>query len=109
MTLLGKISADAVAWCQGRSWKIRVPVWLLLAYFGVVQAINPQAWTPFVGINLPLHEGGHLLFRLLGWEFLHVAGGTLLQLPRRSGRASCSRGSATTSQSRSASAGSAAP
>jgi hypothetical protein len=80
MALLEKITADAVAWCRGRSWKIRVPVWLLLATFGVVQAINPQAWTPFVGINLPLHEGGHLLFRLLGWEFLHVAGGTLLQL-----------------------------
>jgi hypothetical protein len=76
----GRVRGDAVQWCEGRSWKIRAPVWLLLAYFGVVQAINPQAWTPFAGINLPIHEGGHLLFRMLGWEFLHVAGGTLLQL-----------------------------
>ncbi len=76
----GRLRGDAVDWCRGRNWKVRAPVWLLLAYFGVVQAINPQAWTPFAGINLPLHEGGHLLFRLLGWEFLHVAGGTLLQL-----------------------------
>jgi hypothetical protein len=55
-------------------------VWVLLAIFGVRQAIHPEAWTLFSGINLPIHEGGHLLFRWTGWEFLHVAGGTLLQL-----------------------------
>jgi hypothetical protein len=71
---------DAAEWCRGRNWIIRIPVWLMLAYFGVKQAIDPQAWTIFSGINLPIHEGGHLLFRALGWEFLHVAGGTLLQL-----------------------------
>jgi hypothetical protein len=85
--ILGKLLAvgvrvrdDAIDWCQGRSWKIRVPVWLMLAYFGVLQAINPNAWTLFSGINLPIHEGGHLLFRIFGGEFLHAAGGTLLQL-----------------------------
>jgi hypothetical protein len=30
-------------------------------------------------VFIPIHEGGHLLFRLLG-EFLMVAGGTLMQL-----------------------------
>lgn len=55
-------------------------MWALLAYFGVVQAIRPESWTLFSGINLPIHEGGHLLFRMVGWEFLHAAGGTLLQL-----------------------------
>jgi hypothetical protein len=75
-----RLRGDAILWCQGRSWKVRVPVLLLLAYYGVLQAVNPQAWTLFAGINLPIHEGGHLLFRLLGWEFLHAAGGTLLQL-----------------------------
>src|SRR5271156_1886112 len=37
---------------------------------------------PFLMIDLvfvPIHEGGHLLFRFFG-EFLAVAGGTLLQL-----------------------------
>ncbi|HZE98949.1 MAG TPA: hypothetical protein VE981_18230 [Planctomycetota bacterium] len=76
----GRVRQDAVQWCRGRSWLIRAPVWLMLAYFGVLQAIRPQAWTLFSGINLPIHEGGHLLFRLFGWEFLHAAGGTLLQL-----------------------------
>jgi hypothetical protein len=31
-------------------------------------------------VFVPIHEGGHLLFRFFGWEFLYVAGGTLLQL-----------------------------
>jgi hypothetical protein len=32
------------------------------------------------GVFVPIHEGGHLLFRFFGGEFLMVAGGTLLQL-----------------------------
>ena len=75
-----RVRGDAVQWCHGRNWLIRLPVWLMLALFGVLQAIRPQAWTLFSGINLPIHEAGHLLFRLFGWEFLHAAGGTLLQL-----------------------------
>jgi len=31
------------------------------------------------GVFVPIHEGGHLLFRM-GGEFLMVAGGTILQL-----------------------------
>lgn len=31
-------------------------------------------------VFIPIHEGGHLLFRFFGWQFLYVAGGTLLQL-----------------------------
>jgi hypothetical protein len=31
-------------------------------------------------VFIPIHEGGHLLFRFFGWELLAVAGGTLLQL-----------------------------
>lgn len=30
--------------------------------------------------NLAFHEGGHMVFRLLGIEFLTVLGGTLMQL-----------------------------
>lgn len=32
------------------------------------------------GLNLGIHEFGHLAFRLLGSEFWHAAGGTILQL-----------------------------
>jgi hypothetical protein len=31
-------------------------------------------------VFIPIHEGGHLLFRFFGWEFLYIAGGTMLQL-----------------------------
>ncbi len=31
-------------------------------------------------VLVPIHEGGHLLFRFFGWQLLMVAGGTLLQL-----------------------------
>jgi hypothetical protein len=75
-----RLREDAAEWCRGRNWALRIPIWLLLAAFGVLQAVRPESWTPFSGINLPIHEGGHLLFRLFGGEFLHAAGGTLLQL-----------------------------
>jgi hypothetical protein len=75
-----RLREDAEEWCHGRRWAYRIPVWLLLAYFGVLQAIRPESWTPFSGINLPIHEGGHLLFRVFGDGVLHAAGGTFLQL-----------------------------
>lgn len=31
-------------------------------------------------VFVPIHEGGHLLFRFFGWQFLYVAGGTLMQV-----------------------------
>jgi len=76
----GRLRQDAQEWCRGRNWAPRAPVWLILAFLGVVQAVRPESWTPFSGINLPIHEAGHLLFRGFGEGFLHVAGGTLLQL-----------------------------
>jgi len=72
--------AELRDWCKGRSWLIRLPVWLYLAYVGVEQFRDPQnyySW--FAGINLAIHEGGHILFRPFG-DFLHVAGGTIAQL-----------------------------
>ena len=35
----------------------------------------PDTWTE----RLPIHEGGHLLFRFFG-EFLNIAGGILMRL-----------------------------
>ena len=78
--LVGRVVTDAADWCRGRNWALRIPVWLFLAYVGVLQAIRPESWTIFSGINLPIHEGGHLLFRWCGDGFFHAAGGTLLQL-----------------------------
>jgi hypothetical protein len=72
--------ADIRDWRQGRLWWARVPIWLYLAYVGVQQFRDPEAYNSlFAGINLGIHEGGHILFRPLG-EFIHVAGGTIAQL-----------------------------
>ncbi len=60
-------------------WLPRV---FLLAYFawvGAQQLMDAKYWSLFNNLNLPIHEGGHLLFRFAG-RFIHVLGGTLLQL-----------------------------
>jgi hypothetical protein len=70
---------DIHAWCRGKSWLARLPVWLYLLYVGVQQYENPEFWSIFSGINFGIHEGGHILLRPFG-DLPHVAGGTLLQL-----------------------------
>jgi hypothetical protein len=66
---------------KGRRWWIPLPIWLYLAYVGWGQYREPVEFhSLFNGINLGIHEGGHLLLRWFGNEFLHVAGGTLAQL-----------------------------
>lgn len=66
-------------WCAGRSWLVRVPLLLYLAYIFVRQIENSEYSSLFGALNLGIHEGGHLLFRS-GGQFLHIAGGTFLQL-----------------------------
>lgn len=62
-----------------------IPRWALLAWSGFYLLFLYQAarGTGFLllmdGVFVPIHEGGHLLFRFFG-EFLNIAGGTLLQL-----------------------------
>ena len=70
---------DILDWCNGRSWEVRAILWLYTAWLGVAQFKDPQSWNALQSLNLPIHEGGHLLFRPFG-ELLHVAGGTFLQL-----------------------------
>lgn len=71
---------DARDWCNGRLWFVRLPLWIYLAYVGVQQFLDPVGYSSlFGGINLGIHEGGHLLFRFVG-EFICVAGGTIAQL-----------------------------
>ncbi len=70
---------DILDWCKGRSWEIRAILWLYTAWLGFSQFKEPESWNALQSLNLPIHEGGHLLFRPFG-EFFHVAGGTILQL-----------------------------
>lgn len=82
MTLREFVSGirDSVeGWCTGRLWYWRVPLLLLLAYFGVRHLADPQYQSFFGGINLGVHELGHVLMSWAG-QWLCVAGGTLFQL-----------------------------
>lgn len=69
---------DARAWCVGRSRIARLPLliwgaWILL---GHLRSENYQSL--FGGLNLGLHELGHLLFMPFG-ELLGFAGGTIAE------------------------------
>ena len=66
-------------WAAGRSWWIRAPVlawmaWILFRYWDA-----PWYSTLWKGIDLAIHEIGHILWSPLG-EFMGFAGGTLTQL-----------------------------
>ena len=70
---------DIENWCQGRIWYGRALLLLWLVWVGIEHFRDPIYTSLFGGLNLGIHEAGHLVFRFDG-EFLMVAGGTILQL-----------------------------
>jgi len=68
-----------VAWCEGRSWIWRAPLLLYLAYIGVRHLADPQYTSLFGGVNLGIHEAGHVVLSFAG-QWVMVLGGTLFQL-----------------------------
>jgi hypothetical protein len=70
---------EVLTWCGGkRWWHWRLPFLLFFAYILVRHLASPDYQSIFKGLNLGIHELGHMVFGLLG-EFIGVAGGTLLQ------------------------------
>lgn len=70
---------DEVAeWAHGRLWWVRAPLVLYFAYLGVRHLGDAEYTSLFGGINLGIHEGGHLA---LAWapQFVTALGGTLFQ------------------------------
>jgi hypothetical protein len=61
-----------------RGVTIAAAVFYLLFLYDAARGRGPLLMIDLVFI--PIHEGGHLLFRFFGWEFLYIAGGTLMQL-----------------------------
>ena len=64
---------------RGRVWWYRVPLLIPFAWVFFRYLVDSDYGSIFEGLNLALHEGGHLFFMWFGSEFLGVAGGTLLQ------------------------------
>lgn len=67
-----------------REWdpipKAALVAWIIFYALFLYQAARGRGLLLLMdGVFVPIHEGGHLLFRMFG-EFLSVAGGTLLQL-----------------------------
>jgi hypothetical protein len=67
-----------------RPWKpVSAPAVLLGAFlytWFLLYAFTHTGYIFFIdNVNLPIHEGGHLVFGILGWEELTVWGGTLMQ------------------------------
>ena len=75
----GALRRSVETWCVGRFWIPRALLLLYLGYVGVRHLLDSRYGSLFDAINLGIHEGGHLLFSFFG-QFIHVAGGTLLQL-----------------------------
>jgi hypothetical protein len=60
--------------------KAALAAWLIFYSLFLYQAARGQGILLLMdGVFVPIHEGGHLLFRFFG-EFVSVAGGTILQL-----------------------------
>jgi hypothetical protein len=67
-----------------REWepipKAALVAWIIFYALFLYQAARGRGLLLLMdGVFVPVHEGGHLLFKMFG-EFLSVAGGTLLQL-----------------------------
>lgn len=76
---LAEAKSSVEEWCAGRAFAPRVPLLLWLGWVGVRHLADSDYTSLFGGLDLGIHEAGHLLFGILGVDFVAVAGGTLLQ------------------------------
>ncbi|HEY8509833.1 MAG TPA: hypothetical protein VIL32_15830 [Steroidobacteraceae bacterium] len=71
--------AEAREWAQGRHWPARALL-LVICAFSLHRHLQDPLYGGIVkGLNLALHEIGHVLFAFAG-DFIGIAGGTILQL-----------------------------
>lgn len=68
-----------VSWARGRMAFPRILVLVFMVYLGARYLFDVEYRSIFDGINLGIHEMGHLVFAIFP-EFLTFLGGTLLQL-----------------------------
>ncbi len=71
--------ARAAAWAEGRNGWVRLPLLLWFAWIFSRHLRDPDYQSLFGGLDLAIHEAGHIVFGPLG-DFMAVAGGTILQL-----------------------------
>jgi hypothetical protein len=59
--------------------KVRIVLAILAGAYFLWAAAHPDQWRMIDGLNLVIHEAGHVVFRPFG-EFLMIAGGSLFQV-----------------------------
>jgi hypothetical protein len=64
--------------CAGRHWPLRLLLWIWFVYMFVQHVRDPEYQSFLGGLNLGIHEFGHLICSPFG-EFVGVAGGSLVQ------------------------------
>ncbi len=70
---------DLQTWAHGKPWFLYLPLLLWMVYI-TVRTIRDYDYSSFIGgLNLGIHEAGHLLF-FWGGQDLMAAGGTIAQL-----------------------------
>ena len=77
--MMNALMQEAIEWCKGKNWMVRAP---LLAYFAYVlfRHLSDPLYSSIIGgINLGIHELGHMVFGIFG-QGISVAGGTIFQL-----------------------------
>jgi len=77
--MIPQITKALKQWCSGRNGWVRIPFVIGFAYIFVKHITDPRYSSILGGLNLGIHEFGHLVFGL-GGQFLGVAGGTMMQL-----------------------------
>lgn len=76
--LIDKLRNEALDWCRGRNWFIRLLLLLWFLYVLIKSLTNPEYRSVLGALNLGIHELGHLIFSFFG-NFLQILGGTLLE------------------------------
>lgn len=71
---------DARESAAGRMWQPRALLLLICAFIFFRHLQDPLYGGIAKGLNLAIHEMGHVVFGFLGNDFLMIAGGTILQL-----------------------------
>ena len=69
---------DSRKWAKGRFPFFRLLLLIYLTYVGIHHIGNPVYSSWFGGLNLGIHELGHMVFSFFG-KFIMVAGGSILQ------------------------------
>lgn len=59
--------------------KARITIAILVGGYFLWAAAHPDQWRLIDGVNLIIHEAGHMFFKPLG-EFMMIAGGSLFQV-----------------------------